>query len=55
MKHPRRLTRAMKIYLKKKGYSPEEWLYISKAVDYFIIAHRLTGRKILILKERRVS
>lgn len=55
MKHPRRLTRSMKILLSEKGYRPEEWIYIRKYDGSIIITHRWTGIRKLVFEERRFA
>jgi len=48
----RRLTRKMKLLLKKRGLNPDNWLYTKNTPDELVIVHRYSGKVRIIPIEK---
>lgn len=44
MKRPKRLTREMKIALKRKGLNPLNWWYVKSTSEALVLVHKVSGK-----------
>ena len=45
--HLKKLTREQKNLLSKKGYNPEDYLFVTKTENSLIVQHRETGKQLV--------